>query len=161
MGAPQLHSSSVQLRHYSWMLSCTSSSSCCTWPFSVGFSFFCVVQNSSLHLILGFCFCMIFAFNLPYLSSVSPSAFEQTDVTKQQKKKELYFQICSSGTSYPWDTGTWVSLMLKSSCLRRFSLLGALERFGWLYNAAQIKLPPTGSPHLCWVELLTWFQSQL
>lgn len=51
--------------------------------------FFCVVQNSSLDLILGFCLCMIFACNLPYLSNVSPSAFQHTDVTKQQKKKRI------------------------------------------------------------------------
>lgn len=114
-----------------------------------------MVQNSSLGLTLGFCSCMIFACNLPYSSSVGPSAFEHTYVTKQQKKS-LTFKAALPGTSYPWGTGTWVSLMLKSPGLRRrFSLfLGA--NLGGCMMLPQTRLPPTGSPHLCWVELLTW-----
>lgn len=117
--------------------------------FLLHLGFFCVVQNSSLNLLLGFCLCMIFACNLPHLSSVSPSAFEHTDVTKQKKKKKFYFQSCSS--RHPWDTGTWVSLMLKSPGLRRrfFPLAGA--------DLGGCVIPATGSPHLCWAEMFTWF----
>lgn len=147
VGDPQLHSSSVQLPPHSWMLSCTSPCSCCTWPFSVGFSFyFSVWFRIALWIwyLASACAWFLLAICLTWAALVQ--VLLNTLMLQNSKKRvllsKLHFQAPHTLGAQAL-VGVW--------CLWFPLLPVALGGFGWLYNAAPDKAP---TPVLGWAAHL-------
>lgn len=151
VGDPQLHSSSVQPRRHSWMLSCRSPRSCCTWPFSVGFSFYVSVWfRIALWIWYLASACAWFLLAICLTWAVSVQVLLNTLMLQNSKKRVLLSKLpfqaphtlgaqALGGVWYLW-----------------FPLLPvALGRFGCLYNAAPDKaLTMAAAPVLGWAAHL-------